>query len=196
MFAAWHECRDFFILATQSYYMKLNTFWLIVIKCFGLWLLYNALISLPQIFATFLSMQRFSAEEPLNLIIIFINIASTIVTPWLLIFLLLFKSKRIAEVLKLNHGINQETIDITVNSEPLFRVVVIILGWLTIIRSAPIVIKGIIAIMDNNPYLTADFLKQQKQEAIINICFIVMGYLLINFNAKAAQYINITMRSS
>lgn len=176
--------------------MKLNTFWLIVIKCFGLWLLYNALISLPQIFATFLSMQRFSAEEPLNLIIIFINIASTIVTPWLLIFLLLFKSKRIAEVLKLNHGINQETIDITVNSEPLFRVVVIILGWLTIIRSAPIVIKGIIAIMDNNPYLTADFLKQQKQEAIINICFIVMGYLLINFNAKAAQYINITMRSS
>lgn len=44
--------------------------------------------------------------------------------------------------------------------------------------------------MDNNPYLTADFTKQQKQEVIINVCFIVIGYLLINFNAKAAQYMN------
>ncbi len=112
--------------------MQQKTFWLLVIKIFGLWLLSKPLTLIPLplsalLFDDFLSSSGFSVPS-LILEIAFFGILG---------YLLIFKAEKVLEVLKLSSGIPEEQLNFSHSSQSILRIAILVFGSFLVIESLP-----------------------------------------------------------
>jgi hypothetical protein len=121
--------------------MKPRTLFIIILKVFGLFFIRDILTVIPQLF----SLTSFiDVNAPLQQYIGPLLTMLALLTAYILIiYFLLFKTSSVVDTLKLDKGLNQDTLQININYTAVLRIVILILAGLVLINELPNFIRFI-----------------------------------------------------
>ncbi|PZQ78379.1 MAG: hypothetical protein DI548_16255, partial [Flavobacterium johnsoniae] len=92
--------------------MLIDTFWKLLLKTIGLWLLFSCISVVPQFFSMISSIN--GSIDFQSLLLLLVMSCTTIIILVIIIWLFLFKTGWIIERLKLKDNFKEERIDITI----------------------------------------------------------------------------------
>jgi len=118
--------------------MLINTFWKIVIKSIGLWLLINTAWIILQLLTAFSMFD--TGIEWYNFLLMFGAFLFYLV----IVFLFLFKTSSIVNILKLDKNFKEERIDMNLPATTILSIVVCLIGAIWFLKSFPALISSII----------------------------------------------------
>lgn len=164
--------------------MLINTFWKIIIKIIGLWLLFSCISIIPQFFST-LSFTDGSLNIE-SLLLIWLMLFGAIILYILIIRLFLFKAEWIVDALKLEKNFNEERINTDIKSSTILTIAIVIIGGLTIIESLPNFCSGLFGFL-RQEMLFKDY--PDSHWLVFHFLKIIIGYLLLTNGKKLANYL-------
>lgn len=164
--------------------MLINTFWKIIIKIIGLWLLFGCISIIPQFFST-LSFTNGDLNFE-SLLLIWLMLFGAIIIYIFIIRLFLFKSEWIVDKLKLEKSFNEERINLEIKSSTVLTIAIIIIGGLTIIESLPSFCSTLFNFLQQK-LLIKDY--PDSCWLIFHFLKIIIGYLLLTNGKRFAKYI-------
>lgn len=106
--------------------MLIKTFWKILIKIIGLWLLFSCVSIIPQFFST-LSFTNGDLNTE-SLMLLWLMLFGSIIIYILIIRLFLFKTDWIVEKLKLEKNFTEERIELNIKSSTILTISIIVIG--------------------------------------------------------------------
>ena len=127
--------------------MEIRTFWTIILKSIGLWLLLNCFYIIPQFFSSLSFIE--GQLDSQALVLQYLMTSFTIIVYILLVRLFLFKNTFIINFLKLEKHFTQERFDVNISYQSLLIAVVIIIGGLIFLQSLPVLFEEILSLMQN-----------------------------------------------
>lgn len=148
--------------------MTIKTFWIIFVKIFGLYLIWQILIILPTLFASF---KLFRTEEKADLFSGLSAVTFIILVFVAIVRYCIFQTDRVIEKLHLEKGFEEGNLEINIHRSSLLSISVIVMGGLMIADSLPLLIYNIFRYFQHNfaslgfsdnqasPYVLAYFLK-------------------------------------
>lgn len=116
--------------------MEIKTFWRIVVKGIGLWLLVNSIYVIPQFASTF-SFAELGGLNWENLIAVWIITLGTLAVYLLVTGFFLFKTEWIVRVLKLDQKFTENRIDVNIPYKSALSIAVIVVGALIFVEAIP-----------------------------------------------------------
>lgn len=164
--------------------MLINTFWKIIIKIIGLWLVFGCISLIPQFFST-LSFTNGNINFD-SLLLVWIAVFGVIILYIFIIRLFLFKTEWIIEKLKLEKNFNEERINIDFKGLELLTIVTSIIGALIIIESLPDFCSGIFNFFQQK-MLFRDY--PDSHWLVYHFIKLIIGYLLLTKGKSIAKYI-------
>ncbi|MGS0747833.1 hypothetical protein [Halpernia sp. GG3] len=164
--------------------MSINTFWKIIIKIIGLWLLFGCISIIPRFFST-LSFTNGSLNFE-SLLMIWLMLFGAIIVYILIIRLFLFKAEWIIDKLKLEKNFNEERINVEIKSSTVLTITVIVIGGLTIIESLPSFCSTLFNFLQQK-MLIKDY--PDSCWLIFHFLKIIIGYLLLTNGKRIVKYI-------
>lgn len=117
--------------------MSINTFWKIILKSIGLWLLVSSFYILFQLLST-LSIAKIGWSD---LSVVWIGVAALLITYILVIRVLLFKTSWLVTKLKLDKHFTEERIELNIGKLQLLSIVVILMGGFIFVDSFPLLVQ-------------------------------------------------------
>lgn len=165
--------------------MEIKTFWRIIIKGIGLWLLINSVYVIPQ-FASIFSFNKDQLDWG-NLITVWLITLGTLILYLLVVRLFLFKTEWIVNVLKLDKNFTESRIDITLHYNNVLSIVVIVIGALIFVEALSELCSTIY-----------DFLKQKElfkdysgaSWLIFHFLKALSGYLMMTNSKTVVKFID------
>lgn len=115
--------------------MEIKTFWRIVIKGIGLWLLINSVYIIPQFASTF-SFNQYQLDWG-NLITVWLITFGTLIVYLLIVRMFLFKTEWMVSALKLDKNFTESRIDINLPYTNVLSIAVIVIGSLIFVEAVP-----------------------------------------------------------
>lgn len=164
--------------------MLLNTFWKIIIKSIGLWLLINSIWVIPQFSST---LHLINGEISLeNLTLVWLMSITTLIIYILVIRLFLFKTEWIIKILRLDKNFSEEKIELDIPSKTVLSITITIIGAIWFLMSFPNLVTSIF-----------DFLRQKElinnyaETGMLIYFFIatISGYLIMANSKFVTNYI-------
>jgi hypothetical protein len=121
--------------------MSPRSFWLVVIKIAGIWLLMRSLTMIVQFFSTWTVMLAWESLNDVALDLFSI----TIVTAFFLFitWLLLFRSFRVLELLKLEADFGDELFHFNLHRATMLRIAVIVAGVMLFVNALPPLVSNV-----------------------------------------------------
>ncbi|CAM3640941.1 hypothetical protein [Flavobacterium chungbukense] len=116
--------------------MEIRTFWRIIIKGIGLWLLINSIYVIPQ-FASSFSFIESGGLNWENLISVWFIIFGTLAVYLLITVFFLFKTEWIVRILRLDQNFTENRIDINLPYKNVLSIAVIVIGALVFVEAIP-----------------------------------------------------------
>lgn len=164
--------------------MQIKTFWKILIKIIGLWILLSCVSMIPQ----FLSTLSFTNGD-LNtktLMILWAVLLVAIIVYILVIRLFLFKTDWLIEKLKLEKNFTEERIDLNMKSSTILTIAIIVMGGLILVESLPSFGSRLFDF-----YQQKNILREYHETSWLIYYFIkiIIGYLLLTNAKKLASLI-------
>lgn len=165
--------------------MEIKTFWKIIIKGIGLWLLINALYIIPQLTSSLsfidneLNWNHLFVVLAINLVIFFIYI--------LLVRLFLFKSEWLVNKLKLENDFTEKRIDVGIASETILRIIIVITGALIFVNGLPNLISHIFQFIRQK-----ELIKNYPETSWLLYHFLhtLFGYLIMTNSKLIGKFID------
>lgn len=164
--------------------MSIKTFWTILIKILGLWMLYRILTILPELISNLYFI--YENGDSKDLVILLLSILLAILFFCLIIRVFLFKTVWIIEKLKLDKGFETETIEIQSNENKIIAIALIVIGGFIFVENFPILLKEI-AVFFHDKTQFKDYPKSGW--IIFYLCKAVLGYLLMTNSFRVAKFI-------
>jgi len=155
--------------------MEINTFWKIILKSIGLWLLVNCIYTIPQFVSSFSFTNGVANTKGLVIVII----ANLIVMILLLLIIrvFLFKTDWLINLLELEKSFNQHKIDIAISKSTTLSIVVIIISAITFLQSLPVLVQEL-------------FQFSKQGERIFN--YLDTPWIIYHFIRAVASYLAMT----
>lgn len=168
----------------NKYKMLIKTFWKILIKIIGLWILFGCISLIPQFFSTLSFTDEFLDFK--SLIPIWLMLFASIIAYAFVIRLFLFKTDWIIEKLKLEKNFTEERIDIKISSTEILTISIIIIGGLIIVESLPLFFSRLIDFFQQKSQL-----KEYHETSWLVYYFVklILGYLLVTNGKNIAKYL-------
>lgn len=165
--------------------MEIKSFWNIVLKGIGLWLLINSLYIFPQIAVTLLTSQFIGGWNTAIPDLIFGIIA--LLAYFMISYMFLYKTPLLISKLKLEKHFTENRIDITVSTNTVLKIIVILIGGITFIDSFPNLIKEIFQFAQQKELLR-DY--ADLSWLVFHSLNTLIGYLLITNSTMIVNSIN------
>ena len=164
--------------------MQIKTFWQILIKIMGMWLLFSCISILPQFFST-LSFDNGNLNLN-NLLLLWLGLFGAILIYILIIRLFLFKTDWIIKILKLEKNFTEERIDLNIPKNTTITIAIIIIGGLILIESLPNFCSRLF-----NFFQQKKLLKDYSDTSWLIYYFIktIIGYLLLTNGKNITKYL-------
>jgi hypothetical protein len=161
-----------------------NSLFTIIIRIFGLWLIFGLLDIIPQA----ISMTPLLLSADLNSKIMAAAISIVILGLNLfLIWAAVFRTGNVIKLLSLNKGFNDEHIDVNLSSHAVLRVALIVLGGVLLIQNVPVLFSDLVLyirqIRSALPGVTPSF-----HAIVLSGSKILIGYLLMDHNQRIALW--------
>jgi hypothetical protein len=164
--------------------MQINTFWKILLKIVGLWLLFSCISIIPQFYST-LSFTNGNLNTE-SLLMIWLMLIVSIIIYILIIRLFLFKTEWLVEKLKLEKNFNEDRIDLNIKSSTVLTIAIIVIGGLMIAESFPNFCSGLFNFLQQKA-LIKDY--PDSHWLVYHFLKIIIGYLLLTNGKRLAKYI-------
>ncbi len=116
--------------------MSINTFWKIVIKILGIWIVFESVILVPQYFTNIFYF--FGDNFSSNMIVGVISLTLIVLLYLSVLKLFLFRTDWVIEKLKLEEGFNEDRIELNMHRSAILKIAVIIIGGFLFIDNVPI----------------------------------------------------------
>ncbi|MFI5451920.1 hypothetical protein ACHMWN_07140 [Pedobacter sp. UC225_61] len=165
--------------------MTIRTFWAILIKILGIWIVFGSITVIPQ-FLTTLSVFRFNNAESFPGVII-ILLVITVASYFFILWLFVFKTFWLIDKLQLNKGFVEEKISLEIKASTILAISIIVLGGLMLVDSLPVFCKQVfIYFQQKNAF------GDNPTSAWIIFYFvkIIIGYLLMANSKLIAKFID------
>ncbi|MBS7787682.1 hypothetical protein KIH23_10265 [Flavobacterium sp. CYK-55] len=165
--------------------MEIKTFWNIILKGIGLWLLINSLYIFPQVAITIWTSQFMQGWNSSIPELVFGVIA--LIVYFTIACLFLFKTTFLITKLGLEKHFTETRIDISVSTNTVLKIIVILIGGITLINSFPNFIKELFEFFQqkeilrnypNIPWMIFQFINS------------LIGYILITNSTAIVKLIN------
>lgn len=164
--------------------MLIDTFWKLLLKIIGLWLLFSCISIIPQFLST-VSFVKGSIDFE-SLLLLWLMLFVTIVIYITVLRIFLFKTAWIVEKLKLKNSFNEERIDLNIKSTTVLTIAIIVIGGLILAESLPSFCSRLI-----NFFQQKELLKDYPETSWLIYYFIkiIIGYLLVTNAKNFTKYI-------
>lgn len=164
--------------------MLIKTFWKILVKIIGLWLLFSCISIIPQFFSS-LSFTNGNLNIE-SLMLLWLMLFGSIIIYILIIRLFLFKTDWIVEKLKLENNFTEDRIDLNIKSATVVTIAIIVMGGLILVESLPSFCARLFDF-----YQQKSLLKDYPETSWLIYYFIkiVIGYLLLTNGKNLTKYI-------
>ncbi|MBD1363918.1 hypothetical protein IDJ77_08870 [Mucilaginibacter sp. ZT4R22] len=171
--------------------MSPRSFWIVLLKLVGVWILFHAFDVVPQFFLLFYpaspSPFRYENWEVVlsSLIILLVYVA--------IIRLLIFRPDVIIDKLKLDERFDEEQFSFNIHRSTVIAIAVIIVGSLMIMNSVPVFLRGVYFYYRSQ---TIDRMGPgaDPTSTFVDLCKILIGYLLVVNNRAVVNFIEKTRR--
>ena len=165
--------------------MDIKTFWNIILKGIGLWLLLNCLYIFPQIAVTLFTSQFIKGWNTAIPELVFGIIA--LFAYVLIACLFLFKTSSLLSKLGLEKHFTENRIDTTVSKNTVLKIIVILIGGTTFIDSFPNLIREIFQFIQQK-----ELIGNYPNLAWLIFHFIktLIGYLLMTNSKVLVKFID------
>lgn len=164
--------------------MSIKTFWNILIKILGLLLIVGALTVVPQwIYSIYSAFQTGDNESFITLTVIF----SVVLFVYFFAFkFCIYKTSWIIEKLKLDKGLENETIELNSNGNKVISIALILMGGLIFVENIPILFRQIFVFFQQGS-LFKDY--PESGWIVFNFVKVTIGYLLMTNSFRIVNYI-------
>ena len=148
----------------------------IILKVIGIFFIRNILITTSNIIPAVVEVNKeeFRDFGILNLVILLLEFSVYL----LLTYILLFKTNRVIDKLKLDQGFQQETFNLAIDRSTILRITIIVLGGLIIVESIPALIQEIIYFIEMKK---SEVPNAKNYAVILQAVKLIIGIFLIAY---------------
>lgn len=167
--------------------MTVRTFWHLIIKSMGIWIVIHGIMSLPELVLDFLTVYNapYGTSEVIAFQILFL-IVPVIFYLFVLRFLVL-KSQSVIDLLKLEKGFEEAKIDISLSYNKILRIIIILIGGILLITAIPNLFENLYTFLRENLPFNAS---PRATSLIAGIFQSITGFLIMTNSDIVQQYIN------
>ncbi|MDF3025959.1 MAG: hypothetical protein K0S23_266 [Fluviicola sp.] len=167
--------------------MSIRSFWLLIIKTIGIWIVIRGIISLPEIVINFLVAYNapYSTSEVIFFQVLFLIVP--ILFYLLVLRFLILKTQSIIDLLKLERGFEETRIDITLPYNKVLRIIIILIGGIIFITAIPNLFENLYSfITEDRPFNESPM----ATSLIVGIVQSIIGFLIMTNSDIVQRYIN------
>jgi len=169
--------------------MSPRSFWIVLLKLVGVWILFSGVSVIPMFFSSFYPTYTQFFE---NWEILLISLITILIYLWI-IHILVFKPHLVIDKLKLDKRFDEEQFSFNIHRSTAVAIAIIIIGGLMIINTVP----GFFRVL----FLYYQWQMESKTGTPVNygpifidLCTILTGYLLVVNNRMVVNFIEKTRR--
>ena len=164
--------------------MTIRTFWTILLKVLGIWLIIGGVsVSLQLVSTLFTFMgEDFTANLILMIFFIFLSVASYMLILWIFVF----KTGWLIDKLHLEKDFKEEKFDLKIQAVTILRIVTIVIGGIMLIDALPQFCKEVMTL-----YQQKIILRQSPETPwlILYLVKLIIGMLLMSNSEKIAAFV-------
>jgi len=166
--------------------MKVKTFWLILLKVIGFFLVLNGVNLLMQSFAMLSAVNTMSKDNLLGFALIVIL---TILIYLFVLWLFVFKTSWLIDKLHLARGFEDEKVETNIELTNILSVAIIVIGGMLLIQSLPRLCQQIFTFFQMKS-MNIEQESQTKGWIILYFIQVCLGYLLMTNSNRITNFIN------
>ena len=167
--------------------MTIRTFWTLFFRILGIWLILTGLTIIPQFISAFIFVGSNHYENIYAIIFIFIILLLTASLYFILLKLFVFKTDWLIDKLKLENGIQEETIDLNIKLRTILTIATIVIGGLIFIDALPMLCKQIFSFIQTKEVFRED---PEFGWIIFYSVKTLIGYLLMTNSKNVIEFFN------
>lgn len=167
--------------------MTIRTFWHLIIKTIGIWIVIHGIMSLPELVIQFLVV--YNAPYGTYAVIAFqlLFLVVPILFYILVLRFLVLKTQSIINVLKLEKGFEETRIDITLPYDKVLRIIIILIGGIVFITAIPSLVENLYSfITEDRPFNASP----RATSLIVGVIQSISGFLIMTNSDIVQRYIN------
>lgn len=166
--------------------MEIKTFWTIVLKGIGLWLLVEALYILPQMGSSF-SISNYGDGFDSYVLVVWLFSILVFILYLFIVRLFLFKSEWLLNILKLEKNFTTDRIDIGISKSTVLKIVIVITGALILIDGFPHLVREIYEFLRQKALI-----KDYSETSWLFYYFLksLFGYLIMTNSRSIEKFVN------
>lgn len=167
--------------------MSIRTFWILLLKILGIWLILGSLTVIPQFFSAFSFFSNNQNDNITGVIVVIALLLLTIGIYLLILKLFVFNSNWIIDKLKLDKGFQDETIDLNIKLKTVLTIATIVIGGLMFIDAFPMFCKEIFISFQQKTVF-----REEANFSWIIFYFVktLIGYLLMTNSKSVIEFID------
>ncbi|WP_300664539.1 hypothetical protein [Fluviicola sp.] len=168
--------------------MTVRTFWHLIIKSLGIWIVIHGIMSVPDlILRVTVAYASPYADSPVFIGIEVVFFAIQVLFYLFILRFLILKTQWIIDTLKLENGFNETKIDFSLPFDKVLRIIVILMGGFIFVIAIPTLVEAVyLFITDNLPF------RDSPRNIIIvsNAVQATIGFLMMNNSDIVLRYIH------
>jgi uncharacterized membrane protein len=169
--------------------MSIKTFWNILLKILGIWLILSGFGVIPQfIWAFSVFERRPEGETTSGLIYLAVLLALTVAVFTIILWLFVFRSGWIIKKLKLDKGFDDEKIDLNLRLNTALTIAIIVIGGLMFVDSIPQLLRNIYSAFSQNElarrYPVTQLIVFYSAQTVVGYFLMTNSRVIIRFITK------------
>jgi hypothetical protein len=167
--------------------MTIRTFWTLLLKILGIWLVVSGFTVIPQFISAFTYFGRSYENNLVGVIYISVLMLLTVGLYLGVMKLFVFNSNWIVDKLKLDKGFHEEKIDLNVTQNTVLTIAIIVLGGVILVDALPLLCKQIFTFIQQKTVF------REEPQSIWILFFSIkalVGYLLMTNSKFVIDFIN------
>lgn len=167
--------------------MSIRTFWHLIIKTIGIWIVIHGIMSLPTIVMNLIMIYNnpYGSRGEITFEALFFIIP--ILFYLLVLQFLVLRSKSIIDWLRLEKGFEETRIDISLPYHKVLRIIIILIGGFILLTAIPKLFENLYSfITEDRPFKESP----RATSLIIGIIQSIVGFLLMTNSDIIQRYIN------
>lgn len=164
--------------------MSIKTFWTILLKTFGLWLIFSGIMLLPQSLTSLFQLGLGRDLFMVGLIALVLLLTFGIYA--LILWLFVFKTDWLIDKLHLEKGFTEDRIDLNIRFSTILTISFIIMGGIMLIDSLPDLVQQLILLFRQNASFKDN---SHTGDVIFLLVKAILGYLLMTNSKTVVSFV-------
>lgn len=167
--------------------MTLRTFWTLLLKILGIWLILSGLTVISQFISAFMFFGENHQDKLLGVIYIASLMLLTVGVYFVVLKLFVFNSNWIIDKLKLDKGFQEEKIDLSITLKTVLTIATIVIGGIIFVDALPMLCKQFFTFIQQKSDFRED---PQFMWLIFYSVKASIGYLIMTNSKSVVDFIH------